>query len=98
MNNLRTIHKDLNKYIQLSRKLYSDKRTPTLSKVFLGCALFYLFSPIDLIPDFIPLIGQLDDLLIVPFFIILSIKIMPAELYNEHYNKIFKNTGDYDGK
>ncbi len=44
----------------------ADERTPTIAKVIAAATIFYAASPIDLIPDFIPVLGQLDDLLIVP--------------------------------
>lgn len=56
---------------------YKDKRTPTPAKILIGITVGYLLSPIDLIPDFIPLLGLLDDLIIVPLLIALSIKLIP---------------------
>ena len=56
---------------------YKDKRTPIIAKILIGITAGYLLSPIDLIPDFIPVLGLLDDLIIVPFLIKLSIKIIP---------------------
>ncbi|NLI79107.1 MAG: DUF1232 domain-containing protein [Candidatus Riflebacteria bacterium] len=60
-----------------------DPRTPLLAKVtgFLTCA--YAFSPIDLIPDFIPVLGQLDDLLLVPLGILLTRRLIPDRLWTE---------------
>jgi uncharacterized membrane protein YkvA (DUF1232 family) len=43
-----------------------DPRTPTVAKVVAACVAAYALSPIDLIPDFVPLLGYLDDLLLVP--------------------------------
>lgn len=57
-----------------------DKRTPLGAKLVGGAALAYLLSPVDLIPDFIPLAGQLDDLLIVPAGLWLARKMIPAEV------------------
>ena len=57
-----------------------DPRVPWYAKVFMGFVLAYFFSPIDLIPDFIPFIGYLDDLIIVPLGIALAIKMIPAQV------------------
>lgn len=57
---------------------YSDKRTPLSAKILIGLTVGYLLNPIDLMPDFIPVIGYLDDLIIVPLLIRLSIKLIPA--------------------
>ncbi len=56
---------------------YKDERTPLKAKILIWITLGYLFSPIDLIPDFIPVIGYLDDLIIVPLLIALTIKLIP---------------------
>ena len=48
---------------------YKDKRTPVTAKILIGITVGYLLSPIDLIPDFIPVLGLLDDLIIVPILI-----------------------------
>jgi uncharacterized membrane protein YkvA (DUF1232 family) len=67
---------------------YSDKRTPVLAKIMVGITVAYLLSPIDLIPDFIPILGLLDDLIIVPALIALSIKLIPAEVLAEARVKV----------
>ena len=54
--------------------------TPFLAKLIAALTVAYALSPIDLIPDFIPLIGYLDDLLIIPLLILLSIKLIPEEV------------------
>ena len=59
------------------------KRTPWYAKTCGILTLLYAFSPIDLIPDFIPVLGYLDDLLIVPFGIWMTLKLMPADVWNE---------------
>ncbi|MBT3604608.1 MAG: DUF1232 domain-containing protein [Candidatus Latescibacteria bacterium] len=69
--------------------LYSDPRTPKRARWLLWAAIGYTLLPFDLIPDFIPVLGQLDDLVIVPLLIILAIKNMPPELYEEHRQRVF---------
>ena len=59
---------------------YKDPRTPWLAKVFAAIVVAYTFSPIDLVPDFIPILGYLDDLLLVPLGIALAIKMIPEEV------------------
>lgn len=54
-----------------------DPRTPWYAKVLAGVVVAYALSPIDLIPDFIPVLGYLDDLIIVPFGIALAVKMIP---------------------
>ena len=60
-----------------------DPRTPVGAKLLAGAVAAYALSPIDLIPDFIPVLGYLDDLIIVPAGIWLALKMIPAELMDE---------------
>ncbi|WP_354361298.1 YkvA family protein [Pedobacter sp. UYP30] len=62
---------------------YQHPATPFIAKLLIGITIGYLLSPIDLIPDFIPVIGLLDDLLIVPFLIVVSIRLIPKEIWPE---------------
>jgi uncharacterized membrane protein YkvA (DUF1232 family) len=62
---------------------YRDPRVPWYAKAFAALVVAYAFSPIDLIPDFVPLLGYLDDLLLVPLGIALSIKMIPADVLDE---------------
>ena len=57
--------------------------TPWYAKVLAAAITAYAFSPIDLIPDFIPVLGYLDDLVIVPLGIAISIRLIPAEVMSE---------------
>lgn len=59
---------------------YRDPRTPWYAKIWSALVAGYAFSPIDLIPDFIPIIGYLDDALIVPLGIMIAIKLIPKEV------------------
>ena len=60
-----------------------DPRTPLLAKLLAGFVAAYALSPIDLIPDFIPVLGYLDDLLIVPAGIWLAVRQVPPALMAE---------------
>jgi uncharacterized membrane protein YkvA (DUF1232 family) len=57
-----------------------DPRTPWYAKAMIACVVAYALSPIDLIPDFIPVLGYLDDLLLLPIGIYLALKLIPAEV------------------
>ena len=60
-----------------------DPRTPWYAKVVAAAVAAYALSPIDLIPDFIPVIGYLDDLIIVPLGIFFCVKMIPSDLMDE---------------
>lgn len=61
-----------------------DARTPMRARMIAILVVGYALSPIDLIPDFIPILGYLDDILIVPFGIMLAIHLIPAHLMDEY--------------
>lgn len=60
-----------------------SEKTPWYAKLVGGTTIMYALSPIDLIPDFIPVIGYLDDLIILPLLITLTIKLIPKKLWQE---------------
>jgi uncharacterized membrane protein YkvA (DUF1232 family) len=60
-----------------------DPRTPWFAKLVVGLIVAYLISPVDLIPDFIPVIGYLDDLLLAPLGIWLALRLVPPEVLAE---------------
>ena len=72
--------KRLKDRVRYFRCIAFDARTPRLSKFLILAALAYLASPIDLIPDFIPVLGQLDDLVVVPILIWLALLLVPTEV------------------
>lgn len=61
---------------------YRNPDTPWTAKVLIGITIGYLLSPIDLIPDFIPVLGLLDDLVIVPLLIVASIRLIPDHVWS----------------
>ncbi|TPK90625.1 MULTISPECIES: YkvA family protein [unclassified Mesorhizobium] len=64
-----------------------DPRVPWYAKAAAGAVAAYALSPIDLIPDFIPIFGYLDDLLIVPVGIMLAVKLVPSDLMQEFHEE-----------
>lgn len=60
-----------------------DPRTPWTAKLLAGCVAAYALSPVDLIPDFIPVVGYLDDLVLVPLGVLVVVKLVPAPLMQE---------------
>lgn len=62
---------------------YKDPRTPWYAKVFSALVVGYAFSPIDLIPDPIPVLGYLDDLVLIPLGVYLALRMIPAEVMDE---------------
>ncbi len=59
------------------------KDTPVLAKVFAFLAVGYALSPIDLVPDFIPVLGYVDDIVILPVLVMAALKFIPKEIFDE---------------
>jgi uncharacterized membrane protein YkvA (DUF1232 family) len=70
-----------------------DKRTPLYARLPAIFSLIYLISPLDLIPDFIPFAGYLDDLVIVPLLLHLSFRLLPAEVKETSRLKAIRYAG-----
>jgi uncharacterized membrane protein YkvA (DUF1232 family) len=64
-----------------------DPRTPTIAKILAGIIVAYALSPIDLIPDFIPVLGLLDELILLPAALWLVLKLVPAPAMNDARSK-----------
>lgn len=62
---------------------YKDPRTPWHARVVVAIIVGYALSPIDLIPDFIPVLGYLDELILVPLGIALAVKLIPPDVLTE---------------
>lgn len=73
----------LKRQLDVYRLIFKDKRTPLAAKLMLGAAIGYMLMPFDIIPDFIPIAGQIDDLIIVPLLIALAMKLVPEEVKRE---------------
>ncbi|MBQ8278481.1 MAG: DUF1232 domain-containing protein [Roseburia sp.] len=73
-----------------------DKETPIIAKIFAGITVVYALSPIDFIPDFVPVLGYLDDVILLPALVALTIKLLPEEVL-ERNRKSAENLWE-DGK
>jgi len=62
---------------------YRDPRVPWYARIFAACVVGYAFSPIDLIPDPIPILGYLDDLILIPLGVLLALRMIPEEVMAE---------------
>lgn len=85
---LKTIAEAFKRELKVYQLVLQDKRTPRLAKWLLGLAVVYTLIPIDIIPDFIPVIGHLDDVIIVPVLIYLAVKLIPKEVIKECRDQI----------
>ena len=70
--------------LTIYQRVLRDDRTPRCARWCLGLAVGYTLMPFDLIPDFIPVIGHLDDVVIVPTLVIVALRMIPTEIVAEH--------------
>lgn len=73
--------KKLKKDIPTIFLVLKDKDTPMIAKVFAGITVAYALSPVDFIPDFIPVLGYLDDIVLLPLLIALTIRFIPKDIF-----------------
>jgi len=83
LSRLRRRAASLKKEVTALYYAYQDPRTPVYAKVLVFITMAYALSPIDLIPDFIPILGYLDDLILLPALIALSISLIPEPVMRE---------------
>ncbi len=77
---------------------YRDPRTPWHARAFAVLVVAYAFSPIDLIPDFIPVLGYLDDLVLVPLGVWLALKMVPPQVMADCRARAEADLGDAKGR
>jgi uncharacterized membrane protein YkvA (DUF1232 family) len=87
---LKAISRQLKRELQVYRLLLKHPETPLLSKILLGLAVGYLLLPFDLIPDFIPIIGQLDDVILIPLLVYLAHLQIPKSLIQQCREEVNK--------
>jgi uncharacterized membrane protein YkvA (DUF1232 family) len=83
MQDLRARAKALKNEIHALAIAFKDPRTPFYAKAWVLLVVAYALSPIDLIPDFIPILGSLDDLILLPLGIAVAIRLVPAEVLSD---------------
>jgi len=72
------------------QRVLRDKRTPLSAKLLLTLAIGYLCMPFDLIPDFVPVIGHLDDAIIIPALVFAALRCVPHEIVLEHREHVIR--------
>ncbi len=77
LNKLKSLAKQLKRELNVYRLVLKHPQTPWLAKCLLWLAIGYLLLPFDLIPDFIPVLGQLDDLVIIPALVYFALLLIP---------------------
>lgn len=87
IENIRAVGRRLKEELRVYRLVLRDPRTPRLARVILGLAVGYTLLPFDLIPYFIPLIGHLDDMVVVPALVVLALRLVPAEVLEDCRNE-----------
>lgn len=80
---LKAASEGLKRELRVYGLLLHHRETPKLAKVLLGLAIGYALLPFDLIPDFVPVVGQLDDLVIIPVLVLLAFKLIPVSVIEE---------------
>jgi len=80
--------------LALAGRLVRDERMPLLVRVLLPAIVVYLALPLDLIPDFIPVVGQIDDVLVLVVGVVLLAKLTPARLLDEHLADVERDAID----
>lgn len=80
--------KKIKEDIFIIAEAYRHPETPFFAKLFAIIVVAYAFSPIDLIPDFIPILGFLDDLILIPLGIAILLKILPDQVIQDSREKV----------
>lgn len=87
LSKLKRIAKKLKTNLMVLYLAYRDPRVPLFAKLFAIVVVAYAFSPVDLIPDFIPVLGYVDDLLLVPLGVYVTLRLFPPAVLEEYRAK-----------
>jgi|GEM_PF-2280585 len=80
--------------IRVYRLAFADARTPRRGKFYIGLALVYIVNPLDVIPDWIPVIGWLDELVVVPLLLAMARRTIPADVLADCRRKVEQSESD----
>lgn len=80
---LQVIYQSIQRELLYYKRVMNDERSPRIAKVFLWIAIAYTVNPIDLVPDWIPLLGWLDELVVVPLLIWFGMLFIPDDVKKE---------------
>lgn len=83
MSRLGEIRDSVATELRVYHLVLKHERTPWITRVLLAAALAYALSPIDLIPDWLPVVGHFDDMLIVPLLVWLGLRFVPSQVVEE---------------
>lgn len=85
--NIKSKAKELKRKVPAVFLSLKDRRTPKLAKILALLTISYALSPIDLIPDFIPILGYLDDVIMLPVMIFLTVKLIPIDVWKDNLKR-----------
>jgi uncharacterized membrane protein YkvA (DUF1232 family) len=91
LERLKSIAAKLKAEFDFYKRLQQHPQTPKLAKFFLWLAIGYTLLPFDLIPDFIPVLGQLDEVVIIPLLLYCALKCTPQEVIDSCRGKIISD-------
>jgi uncharacterized membrane protein YkvA (DUF1232 family) len=74
--------------INVYKKVVFDKRTPLIAKICYGLIIGYAIMPFDAIPDFIPVVGQIDDVILIPLLFVIARALTPKEIIQKYRNEV----------
>ena len=80
---LAEIRRAFQRELEFYRRVLRHPRTPRAAKILLGLAIGYALLPFDLIPDFLPVIGHIDDAIIIPGLLMLALRLVPKDVVEE---------------
>ena len=86
----------LNRELKVYRLMMRDSRTPTGSKILLGAALGYAIWPLGIVPDFIPIVGYVDDVIIVPVLVFMAVRRVPREVIDDCRHQVSIESAETD--
>ena len=86
---LKTFSRTIKRELKVYQLVLKDSRTPKRAKISLGLAVGYALLPFDLIPDFLPILGHLDDVVIIPVLVRLAMKMAPQEIVEDCRRRVW---------